>query len=496
MKVTTYRGDDSVKDGRRIEGPTVFVYFRKRAGALPLFTGLGLTNPNDIEAYSMAKVYFAQRVGDTENSPCSTDDRGGCKRESVFNPFWAARLERPDLSAASCSTEVDRESSTMVERSLPLVHRLRDESGQSWVETVVMLPVIVALLLGLFYLHDLVTTKIRAIQAARFVAWESTWYLREDNDNRKMTLDTQQKLKDRLRKVGLGGGLANIDVFKRQVRVFHSDVKQGGEPSTFFVPAPLNNLISDSFGGDQSGNFLDGIAGSLSGVLDGLLSLAGDGAFVFQDLMAKNTNWDNEIVGSVYTARLIYKFGYTGFFSNFGTSTIVQRASVLSHPYAVKRSNNGDELDDMLGSPCSFDSSDHGHVTKLWLFPQGGAPPISSGGTSADSVTGVIDSVLDIGGGAAKCAISGIVTAFGGLGNLLSGDTSMQMPAGTLKESPELSMPANSGDSSGGGLGKLARHLSGRWRRRHGIGKWLRQLPRELTTSERLPMNTQGDEVD
>ena len=37
VKVTTYRGDDDVQDGRRIEGPTVFVYFRKKASVLPLF---------------------------------------------------------------------------------------------------------------------------------------------------------------------------------------------------------------------------------------------------------------------------------------------------------------------------------------------------------------------------------------------------------------------------------------------------------------------------
>ena len=45
----------------------------------------------------MAKVYYAQRVGDRQDSPCSLDDRGECNRESVFDPFWAARLERPDF---------------------------------------------------------------------------------------------------------------------------------------------------------------------------------------------------------------------------------------------------------------------------------------------------------------------------------------------------------------------------------------------------------------
>ena len=99
----------------------------------------------------------------------------------------------------------------MSERRMRCFDRLGDTSGQSWVETVVMLPVIVALLLGLFYLHDLATTRIRAIQAARFVAWESTWYVREDKTNRAMP--TGAELKKRLREVGLGRGLKNVDVF-------------------------------------------------------------------------------------------------------------------------------------------------------------------------------------------------------------------------------------------------------------------------------------------
>ena len=101
VKVTTYRGDDSVTDGRRIEGPTVFVYFRKKANTLPMFKGLGLDNPNDVEAYSMAKVYYTQRVGDVTDSPCSKSNRAECNRETAFNPFWAARLERPNLLGAA-----------------------------------------------------------------------------------------------------------------------------------------------------------------------------------------------------------------------------------------------------------------------------------------------------------------------------------------------------------------------------------------------------------
>src|SRR5438067_2748430 len=276
----------------------------------------------------------------------------------------------------------------MTNEPMRIAALLRDSRGQSWVETVVMLPVIVALLLGLFYLHDLVTTRIRAIEAARLVAWDSIWYGREDLFERRMLPELlegaplvdqaliEKAWKLRLQLLGLGFGLKHVDVFKRKLGKFTDDVGDG-VPPTFFVPAALANAIGATFGGgDQSDSFITGIADSLSGVLNGLAGLTGGVAFAFQDMMAQNTNWDTEMDNSVYTARVIYSFGYTGFFQRFGTSTIVQRASVLSHPYAVKRSNDGDELDDLLGNPCAFDDTDHGHVVKLWLFPQGGVPPI------------------------------------------------------------------------------------------------------------------------
>jgi hypothetical protein len=91
VKVMTYVGDSQVTDGRRIEGPTVLAYFRKRANVLPIFRGFGLTNPNDIEAYAFAKVFYAQRVGDRTDTPKNPESN----KETMFNPFWAARLERP-----------------------------------------------------------------------------------------------------------------------------------------------------------------------------------------------------------------------------------------------------------------------------------------------------------------------------------------------------------------------------------------------------------------
>jgi hypothetical protein len=336
-----------------------------------------------------------------------------------------------------------------------IVARLRDSRGQSWVETVVMLPVIVALLLGLFYLHDLVTTRIRAIEAARFVSWESVWYGREDKPNRAMK--TPAELKQRLKQVGLGFGLTNVDVFKRTLSDYKSNVSPGVEPS-FFLPCALSNLLPGAGGcgkegTDQSPGALEGLANGLSGVLSGLLNLAGDAAFPFQDLMAQNTNWDDEAAGSVYTTRVIYTFGYTGFFKKLGTSTIVQRASVLSHPYALRRTDDEKEYTELLGDPCANIAGTSGHVVKLWLFPSK-IIPISGGGTSVGETVGKItDKVGSVG----KCVVAGLGNLAGGLDKIIGSNLGFTMPDGTLKEYPELSMPANTGaetgNGSGGGLG-------------------------------------------
>jgi hypothetical protein len=97
VKVTTYVQDPSVPDGLRVEGPTVLVYLRKPATKLPVFRGLGLGNDRSVEAYSFAKVYYTQRVGDRTGTTEDGQFRNTrtSNRETAFNPFWAARLERP-----------------------------------------------------------------------------------------------------------------------------------------------------------------------------------------------------------------------------------------------------------------------------------------------------------------------------------------------------------------------------------------------------------------
>jgi hypothetical protein len=330
---------------------------------------------------------------------------------------------------------------------------LCDARGQSWVETVVMLPVIVALLLGLFYMHDLVTVRIRAIQAARFVAWESTWYAREDNTNRAMK--TPDQLKTRLKQVGLGFGLSKVEVIKRDIRKYEKDQIGGVDPE-LFVPCPVSNLFGGAcgtVGKDESKGFIEGLASGLSGVVSALDKVFGPLAFGMHDLMAENLNWTDELNDSVYTSVVRYRVGYTGFFASLGTSNIVQTASVLSHPYTLRRTNDAKEYEELLGDACDF-SGKKGHVVGLWLLPKNPIPIFGSGGTSGAKASEAI-SALTTG---AKCVSS----AFGKLGSMLDSalgtDIGFTMPDGTLKEYPELSMPTKSGVSStsgsGGSLGK------------------------------------------
>lgn len=96
MEVTTYVEDGGVLDGRRLEGPTIFVYLRKPFGKLPVFRGLGLGNDRNVEAYALSKVYYTQRPGDVDGTQADgrLNDTRVSNKETIFDPFWAARLEK------------------------------------------------------------------------------------------------------------------------------------------------------------------------------------------------------------------------------------------------------------------------------------------------------------------------------------------------------------------------------------------------------------------
>jgi putative Flp pilus-assembly TadE/G-like protein len=102
MKMTWFERDiDVALDGRRMQGPTIFVYFEKAKENLPLFLGLHYPNPQTLGVYSFAKVYYTRRpsAGAPPVSPGSGSTRIEGK-ETLFNPFWAARLERPKIGSS------------------------------------------------------------------------------------------------------------------------------------------------------------------------------------------------------------------------------------------------------------------------------------------------------------------------------------------------------------------------------------------------------------
>jgi hypothetical protein len=104
VKMTTFVRDTDIDedlDGRRLQGPTVFVYFEKPDVSLPLFRGLHYPNPKTLGVYSFAKVYYTRKVGDTQRSPGNNKNKRIEGKETLFNPFWAARLELPKISNTS-----------------------------------------------------------------------------------------------------------------------------------------------------------------------------------------------------------------------------------------------------------------------------------------------------------------------------------------------------------------------------------------------------------
>ena len=63
---------------------------------------------------------------------------------------------------------------------LPTPNRVRTSNrGQSLVELVVSLPILLMLVIGLDYFFQITAARSRAIEAARVSSWESAWYLRD-----------------------------------------------------------------------------------------------------------------------------------------------------------------------------------------------------------------------------------------------------------------------------------------------------------------------------
>ncbi len=322
---------------------------------------------------------------------------------------------------------------------------LRDAKGQAITEMLIFLPTLLLLFLGGIYLREMSDTKIRAIEAARYVTWQGVWYVRGAyKGGSGGTVKTPTQLANELRQVGLGRYLveARADMARPSsdmtlgdyVDTFTTTSPPAGDPLGSFatprlfpLPAPLGPF---SLNGALAGALTPAAGTSAIG---SLLSLAGNVAFVAQDYFAQNTKWTDESRKTIYAARVAYRFGGAGLFGAIPQITIVERSNLLSHPYNVERTDNKGEYDEMFGCPPSENCSgrtkpDESHVFDLWLFPSNPVP-----GTT---FTGPVSSVI-------KDIASGNFPPV----NLLSSIPPPfdifawpKMPEGTLKEYPELNM--------------------------------------------------------
>src|SRR5512144_2350253 len=116
--------------------------------------------------------------------------------------------------------------------------RRRGARGQSMVETVVFLPVLIVVFLLMFYLKGLLNTKMRAVEAARYVTWENTWIPREGiakdviEDGRPRGQKDDTQLRNELVQVGLGAYLFRVQGTKRKEALgdYFSRVQPGSLP--------------------------------------------------------------------------------------------------------------------------------------------------------------------------------------------------------------------------------------------------------------------------
>jgi hypothetical protein len=338
--------------------------------------------------------------------------------------------------------------------------------GQSLVETVIFLPVLVVIFLGMFYMKGLLNTKMRAVEAARYVTWENTWIPREGiakdviEDGRPRGQKDDTTLRNELVQVGLGAYLFRVQGTKRKetIDAYFNRVQPGSLPMTLSVPAVVTELFGSSagFGGGNTSQFSSnpdsapgssGGSSSGSGPLDSLnlgnglndiLNIVGGAAFTVYGVMGHQTKWGSESDESVLTSQVVYHYqagGTTIFVPRF----IAEQSSILSHPFNIKRSDDKEEHHRLAGdgSSCT-DTDDLGHIFDLWLFPSGQPTALR----------------------APKCAFAAIATVANFLGalNPFSPGVPLRIPNGTLKEYPEMDLPASAGNggtgnSGGSGLG-------------------------------------------
>ncbi len=315
--------------------------------------------------------------------------------------------------------------------------RLLPDRGQSLVETVVMLPVLLMVFLGLDYFYELVSMRARAIEGARFATWESSWYLRDDGTQGSAVhalpssasdanLDTTLK-----KKAGIGRFLLNAeaDAATRKVADYDNDVTAALGITSVAPRAVADVIVPIATAAATAVTLIDGAGGQANSALSGLGSflggVAGVPGFFLQDLFARETNWDHEADSSIFTARVEYKTFGINYFHLIRPTDIVQFSSILSHPLLIVRTNDKTEYEQLVGGVNSLcDTS--GHIFPLWFLPTG----------DPNLVPGVGAAVSFL-GNTGKCMFSGIGGVFSAIDSVLDTNAGFHLPDGTLKEFPE-----------------------------------------------------------
>jgi hypothetical protein len=332
--------------------------------------------------------------------------------------------------------------------------------GQALVETVVMLPILVTLILAIAYLKALTDTQIRAVEAARYVAWETTWSVRANSDD--LTLKTEDQLMAQLRSMGLGRHLASVKLKRRDIRTFVSAMDGARPANDDTQPAPaFPDFLNQAFGGTnanqnaQDQNSFEGALNSLGSAANTVFDIGAAVAFPVHDVFGQLSNWDEETNQGMITTTVTYAFKGAGIFSTMPAINVRGFSTVLSSPYNVRRDTDESEYTAVWGAPDALFADSSAKVFRMWIFPDiGPFSQLAGGGGDGGlaSAGSAIDGGLDF--------IRQLISAPGGILGQIPGigtdGPGWHTPDGTLKEYPELhdtSTDTGSANGSGSGVG-------------------------------------------
>jgi hypothetical protein len=206
-----------------------------------------------------------------------------------------------------------------------------------------------------------------------------------------------------------------------------------GANAQFFLPQALTDPFSGLIGGqNENGSFLSGIANTAGGLFNVVGDVGGSVARPVHDAFGAMTRWNDpgrrEVSEAVYTAMLTYDFRPSGPFFRIAPIEIHGFSSILSHPFAVVRSNDPTEFTRVFGDPDAI-ADTSGHIFPLWLFP---SPP-----PDVQDAFGPASQFLSTFGGIFEI-VKTVIVGLGGLLNQIPiGNPGWKMPGGTLKEYPE-----------------------------------------------------------